>query len=138
MLLPVDDAGSLEKLDRDECIRLLGTQSVGRIAVARPRESPLVVPVNYVVDDDFLQFRSGYGTKLRALIAGPVSFEVDWSDATARIGWSVLVRGRAEEIRQRDARPPLPEPWVPADKPYLIRIWFQAITGRRILRAAAG
>ncbi len=133
--MSADDARTLEELDRVECLLLLATQSVGRIAVARPRSAPLVVPVNYVLDGDTVTFRSGYGTKLRALTAAPVSLEVDWIDPSLRLGWSVLARGRAREIRLRDACPPLPEPWVPDDKPYLIRIEFGAISGRRIRRS---
>lgn len=129
-----DDPVVFEDLDREECLELLATQAVGRIAISQLRDAPLVVPVNYVIDGDFVQFRSGYGTKMRTLTARPVSFQVDWHDLSMRVGWSVLARGRAEEIRLRDSRPPLPEPWMPDDKPYLIRVRIRAISGRRIRR----
>ncbi|MEZ5144423.1 MAG: pyridoxamine 5'-phosphate oxidase family protein [Acidimicrobiales bacterium] len=130
-----DHQATLDELDRDECLRLLATQSLGRLAVSRRLEPPLVVPVNYVVDGANLVFRSGYGTKLRSLAARPVSFQVDWVDPVTRTGWSVLAHGRAREIRQRDAGPRLPEPWMPEDKPYLVRMAIHRVTGRRIVRA---
>ena len=128
--------GVLEVLGRNECLELLATRSVGRLAVARGREAPLVVPVNYVVDEEAILFRTGYGTKLRAVAASPVSFQVDWVDLLSGVGWSVLISGRGQEIRARDARSPLPEPWVSDDKPYLVRLSIGRITGRRIVRSA--
>jgi uncharacterized protein len=44
-------------------------------------------------------FRTGEGTKLDAAIVGSrVAFEVDETDAAARTGWSVVVRGEAVEV----------------------------------------
>ena len=40
------DAGALEELDREECLQLLASFSVGRIAVATAHASPFVVPVS--------------------------------------------------------------------------------------------
>lgn len=126
---------TLVELDRDECLRLLAEQAVGRLAVSQRHRPPLVVPVNYVLDGDRVLFRSGYGTKLRTMAGRRVSFEVDWLDPVARVGWSVLAYGRAAEIRLRDAGPVLPEPWVPDDKPYLVSLQVGAVSGRRIDRA---
>lgn len=128
------DVARLEELGREECLRLLASEAVGRVAVALPHDAPLVVPVNYALDGDTVLFRSGFGTKLRAMNARRVSFEVDGFDEQLRVGWSVLARGRAEEIRFRDAGPLLPEPWVPDAKPYLVRIKIRDISGRRITR----
>ena len=55
----------LDVLDRRECLHLLATQSVGRLAVATP-EGPLVVPVNFVLDGESIVFRSDRGSKLFA------------------------------------------------------------------------
>ena len=43
-------AGELEELTREECIKLLRTQPVGRFAVAQGEAPPHVVPVNYILD----------------------------------------------------------------------------------------
>lgn len=39
-----------EVLDREECLRLLGTRRLGRVAVAVEGWSPLIRPVNYRFD----------------------------------------------------------------------------------------
>jgi hypothetical protein len=124
----------LEELSHQECLDLLATRSVGRIAVAQGRQGPLVVPVNYTLDGETILFRSGYGSKLRGVVVRPVSFEVDSIDDATRTGWSVLARGRAEEIHGRHARGGPPDAWVPGDKPYLVRITIRTLTGRRIRR----
>ena len=128
------DPGRIEELDSDACLRLLAAKQVGRIAVSLPADSPLVVPVNYALSGDTLLFRSGFGSQLRALGSRPVSFEVDHHDPSTRTEWSVLVRGRAREVRERDVDPPLPEPWVPDDKPHLVQLRIRSVTGRRISR----
>jgi nitroimidazol reductase NimA-like FMN-containing flavoprotein (pyridoxamine 5'-phosphate oxidase superfamily) len=125
---------TLEEVDREECLRLLASQSVGRLAVARPSEAPHVVPVNYVLLRDSILFRSGRGTKLELLVTEPVSFEVDWIDPFHRGGWSVLVRGKAYrasdwEIEVEDLHL---ESFVPEGKDFWVRLVPEAITGRRI------
>lgn len=128
------DAGgrTLVELTRDECLALLATQSVGRVAVAQGLVGPLVVPVNYVVEGASIFFLSGYGAKLRAALFRPVSFQVDAIDPATHTGWSVLVRGRAEEVHRRHAGGSLPTPWATGEKPYLVRIPIRAISGRRL------
>jgi hypothetical protein len=123
----------LVELATDECRALLASEEVGRLGVGRPQGTPLIVPVNYVVSDGAILFRTGFGTKLPALVGRPVSFQVDRFDHAARTGWCVLVTGRAEEISTRAGCDPLPDPWVADDKPYLIRISIRSLSGRRIV-----
>lgn len=128
------DLPQLVDLSRDECLHLLGTRQVGRVAVTIPREGPLVVPVNYVLDDRSIIFRSGYGTKLRSLPARPISFQVDHHLPEGRVGWSVLARGMAREISRAEAAHLVLEPWVPQEKHYWVRMEIHALSGRRIAR----
>jgi nitroimidazol reductase NimA-like FMN-containing flavoprotein (pyridoxamine 5'-phosphate oxidase superfamily) len=130
------ESAHLVELAEDECLRLLATERVGRVAVSMPSDSPLVVPVNYTLTGDSILFRSGFGTKLRALASRPISFEIDGHDVATRTGWSVLVRGRAREIHSRDAEAPLPDPWLDDERPYLVRLQIRQLTGRRIERPA--
>src|SRR5437899_746207 len=104
---------TLEELALGECLELLASSSVGRVAVGIPGEAPLVVPVNYVVDGDVVVFRSDPGTKVNALREGPVSFELDQVDPTHRSGWSVLVQGVAYEATEAEIREVDLESWVP-------------------------
>lgn len=48
---------SFDELHVEDCLRLLETQPVGRLAINRIDDGPLVVPVNYVLDGDTIVFR---------------------------------------------------------------------------------
>ena len=81
--------------------------------------------------------RTDDGTKLDAAIRGSrVAFEIDGTDAAARTGWSVVVRGEAVEVTDpaelaRLRKLPL-HPWAPGGKAHYVRILPAALTGRRI------
>jgi nitroimidazol reductase NimA-like FMN-containing flavoprotein (pyridoxamine 5'-phosphate oxidase superfamily) len=133
------DEPIVEELDPDECLRLLATQTVGRLAVAEPDEAPHLVPVNYTLLRGSVVFRSAPGTKLRLLVDEPVAFEADSSDPEGRIGWSVVVRGLAyeasdEEMEVEDIRLPV---FVERQNSRWVRLVPQSITGRRIVRPSA-
>lgn len=129
-----DDGRYLEEIPLDECIALLRSMSVGRIAVALPAEgdSPLVVPVNYVVDGDVVVFRTDPGSKLDRLHETSVSFQVDLIDPFHRTGWSVLVRGVAREASADEAEHVHVQSWAGGPKLHWVRVTPLAITGRRI------
>jgi len=55
--------------------------SIGRIAVASPGGPPLVVPINYAVDEGDVVFRTDPAPKLDLPRGLPVSFQVDLVDA---------------------------------------------------------
>ena len=130
----VDEAPSptLEEIDRDECLDLVGSLSVGRIAVALPGGPPLVVPVNYRLDGDVVVFRSDPGSKLFAMQEQPVSFQVDAVDPFRRSGWSVLIQGVAVEAEPAEVEHLVVESWAGATR-HWIRVLPVAITGRRIV-----
>ena len=90
-------------------------------AIVIDDHGPLVVPVNYALDGDVVVFRSGAGSKLRALRDAPLSFQVDLIDPSHRTGWSVLIRGTAHEAT--DARDAFRvDPWAPGAKQHWIRV----------------
>lgn len=124
----------LEVLSRDECLALLGTASVGRIAYARPDEPPIVVPVNYALDGEVIVFRSDPGAKVTALREELASFQVDWFDPLHRTGWSVLIQGFAYETSA--AKVSL-DPWDGGPKEHWLRVYPGVITGRRLTLALA-
>lgn len=125
----------LEILEREECDRLLDNQHIGRIAIVVGGQ-PLVFPVNYVMHDGAVVFRTGRGTKLFGAVGHPVAFEIDAADAMYHEGWSVLVVGEAEDIADAADLIRLTElrlqPWSDAPKDHYIRIRPRAVTGRRI------
>jgi nitroimidazol reductase NimA-like FMN-containing flavoprotein (pyridoxamine 5'-phosphate oxidase superfamily) len=122
-----------EVLTLEECMALLRTCSVGRIAVADGDGPPLVVPVNFAMDGDVVVFRTDVGSKLDQLRRHPASFEVDGIDPVHRTGWSVLVRGFAYECSPADVSI---EPWDDGPKRHWVRLFPGSVTGRRVVRAS--
>lgn len=126
----------VHELDREECVDLLRSQEVGRIAFADD-SGPDVLPVNYTIDgDEILVATSGYGVIARAATGARVAFEVDEIDSYTQSGWSVVVRGRAEWVDQFDL-PPDPEdrpsPWAEGVRTYTLRIRPDIVSGRRLI-----
>jgi len=108
---------------------------------------PTILPVNYVLVDGFVVFRTGAGGRLEAALRGEqIAFEIDGVDAADRTGWSVLVRGHAErvsdptELARLRAMPLVA--WAPGAKPHYVRIRANAVTGGgslpRICRPVGG
>jgi len=96
---PHDHAG-LEVLAYDECLRLAASERVGRLAYANDGDIE-VLPVNHVVSGSTIAFRSAPGSKLGAAMdSAVVAFEVDHYDPLRRTGWSVLIKGRIEEVTE--------------------------------------
>src|SRR4051794_5899706 len=91
-------ADQMEILDVAESLHLLRSAQVGRLGIAI-MNVPDIFPVNFVVDDDTLVFRTAEGTKFAAAILGSaVAFEVDGYDPDAGEAWSVVLKGQAVEI----------------------------------------
>jgi nitroimidazol reductase NimA-like FMN-containing flavoprotein (pyridoxamine 5'-phosphate oxidase superfamily) len=138
----VDARTGMRLLDREACLAVITGEHVGRLAVVHGG-SPMIYPINFVVDGEEIVFRSDPGAKIEAGLRSPVCFEVDHLDPRSRAGWSVVVTGRLEE-----AQPCRPEAWqrileLPLEawagpKEHLFRIVPDRITGRRVGRAADG
>ena len=125
-------------LSREECLELLRDNHVGRLAVVVGGRAE-IFPVNYVLDGDAPVFRTNSGTKLFGTTQGEVAFEVDMTHTPTTSGWSVVVHGVAQEVTDVD-RPDLRERlqalplgvWAGGDRPHLVRIAPDEITGRRV------
>lgn len=122
-------------LDTSDCLELLRSEPVGRLAVAI-RDQPDIFPINHIVDHGTIVFRTAAGTKLAASVLGRgVAFEVDGYDADAGEAWSVVVHGRAVEIERLgeviEALDLPLFPWQAAPKQHFVRIEPFEITGRR-------
>ena len=124
-----------EALSTEECWSLLGEATVGRLAVDNGGR-PDIFPINYLVDDGSIVFRTGPGTKLAAsVLMNYVAFEIDGYLPADRSAWSVVVKGRAHQIERMqdvyDAQDLPLFPWVASDKPDFVRITADEVTGRR-------
>ncbi len=129
----------LQVLTTEDCYRRLATQRIGRLGV-NAEHYPLIFPVNYALDREAIVIRMAPGTKLTAANHANVTFEVDEIDQWHRTGWSVLVRGLAEEVTGRDRAELIErteaggaEPWAPGDHGHWMRLIPHGITGRRIV-----
>lgn len=125
----------IEILSDDQCWDLLGSVSVGRLAVDIAGQ-PEIYPINFVVDDRHVYFRSAAGTKLAgAVLSGRVAFEIDGYEPDEHVAWSVMVKGRASlvermmEVFEAEELPLFP--WVAFPKPDIVRITPTEVTGRR-------
>ena len=131
------DRQQLEVLSSEECLELLGSQPVGRVAFVEDGE-PTILPVNYLMDGRHIVFRTTQGAKLSdEALARPVAFEVDAYDPEQRTGWSVLARGSAEEVSPSSVATLLDEagfepPSEEAGREQWVRVRPDEITGRRI------
>jgi uncharacterized protein len=130
------------ELPRVECLRLLAANQFGRLAVALTDGAPVIRPVNYMFDkpSQSVIFRTSHGSKLHAVLeVGEAAFEIDGVDEGSRTGWSVIIRGVAEEVtnptevRRLDALDVTP--WAPGHRRRWVRIRARTITGRRIVHA---
>jgi len=133
----IDNRTGLEVLGRDECLRLLAGQVIGRVAVA-DGDQPEIFPVNYVLDGDQIVFRTAPGTKFDAAVRNrPAAFEIDAADATYHSGWSVVVAGHAREVtgeeRLAEVRALPLRPWAEGEKAHFVTISTERVTGRRIV-----
>ena len=130
---------TLEEIAEEECLQLLASHSVGRIAVVSEGR-PFIFPVNYILEGHTVAFRTDPGTKLEAATMGPVAFEIDGFDALYHSGWSVLVRGIGRELtgaldswsERVTARYLLP--WAAGEKEHWVAIAEPVFTGRRVGR----
>ena len=128
-------AEQMEILDVTECLRLLRSAQVGRLGIAI-MNAPDIFPVNFVIDDDTVVFRTAEGTKFAAAVLGTaVAFEVDGYDPDVGEAWSVVLKGQAVEIEGMyelfDAEELPLFPWHNSPKYRFVRIQSDEITGRR-------
>ncbi len=129
---------AMHELSREECLRLLAENGVGRLAVSG-KDAPVIRPVNYAFDQpsQSIVFRTAPGSKFYTLLRqNTAAFEVDGLDHEARSGWSVIVVGATEEVtnpvdlRRLDGLDL--DQWAPGDKPHWVRIRAWTVSGRRI------
>ncbi|MDQ1752751.1 MAG: uncharacterized protein QOE71_3807 [Pseudonocardiales bacterium] len=133
--MAIDSRSGGTILEANTCLMLLRSSEVGRLAVS-VADYPDIFPVNYLIDHGTIVFRTAEGTKLAAAVTCPrVAFEVDGYEPEAGEAWSVVVKGRAEEIKNMDevldamAFPLFP--WHAGPKHRFVRIVPDDISGRR-------
>jgi nitroimidazol reductase NimA-like FMN-containing flavoprotein (pyridoxamine 5'-phosphate oxidase superfamily) len=127
------DIAPVTLLSAEQSWQLISAMALGRlVTVAGGR--PEIFPVNFVVHQGGVLFRTAEGTKLFSSAAHEhVLFEVD--DHNVADAWSVVVRGvahvliTADEIHEAE-RAGL-YPWIATEKLHFVRITPTEISGRR-------
>jgi uncharacterized protein len=127
--------GHLQELDREECLELLASKAVGRLAY-HSEDGLEVLPLNYVLQGDKVLMRTSPHTTLgRQSHMDTAAFEVDEIDDATESGWSVLVRGTVNPLDVDDLPPTTarPRPWASGHRMLYLRLRPLSITGRRLL-----
>jgi nitroimidazol reductase NimA-like FMN-containing flavoprotein (pyridoxamine 5'-phosphate oxidase superfamily) len=124
---------AVEELTEEECWQRLATEQIGRVAIAAGG-GPRIFPVNHLVHDHIVSFRTGTGQKSDESWSHPeVAFEVDGERGKAF--WSVVVEGTSTMLAEDD--PTLPAAFRtlftvdPSPKHIVISITAHHISGRQ-------
>jgi uncharacterized protein len=130
--------GDLEPIERAECEELLASVPFVRLGMITKR-GPSILPVNHVLVDGELFFRTEAGSKLAAAASeGLVAVETDGADLERHVGWSVLGHGTASIVTDHETVERLSSldftPWnAPDEKMFWVRVRFDDLEGRRIV-----
>lgn len=130
------NASTLEHLSRKECIRLVASVSIGRIAYSR-QALPAVELVNFTLADGDIVIRTDASGKFAVAInEAIVAFEADSVDTVGETGWSVTAVGQChavtDEARLKRLRQAGLRPWAPGRRDHFISIDPVIVTGRRL------
>ncbi|AGP31859.1 pyridoxamine 5'-phosphate oxidase family protein [Corynebacterium terpenotabidum] len=142
----MSDASSyVTTLTDEQSLELLATKSFGRLVVRRTNDIDLF-PLNYLVHNGKILFRTAEGTKLFSLnLNEDVLFEADHVEHTGETSgdaWSVIVKGTARILRDSEeinAADQLPlTPWLPTLKYNYVEITPDegGISGRKFALGA--
>lgn len=129
----------MKALSSVECYRLLASRAIGHLGVVCDNY-PLIIPVNYGLDQDIIVIRTDPGTVVARADFHNVTFQVDDLNLEHHSGWSILVCGQAEGLTPAHspelvARTRLTDvhPWVTGERDHWMRIIPHGISGRRII-----
>jgi uncharacterized protein len=139
------DVGGATTLTRDECLALLGSVTVGRVALSVDA-LPVILPVAFCMDGDRVVFgldpsgtviggRAVGERGIEALDGAIVAFEADALGSGYGDGWSVLVRGAARCLtspEDLDRCRTLPVAATPGDRPRYVEVSTSVVEGQRV------
>jgi nitroimidazol reductase NimA-like FMN-containing flavoprotein (pyridoxamine 5'-phosphate oxidase superfamily) len=131
------DRNGLEVLSRKDCLELLATAELGRVAVTSGA-LPTILPVTFRFDGRQILIRTARGTRLDAATRDSVvAFEADHMGPSGSTGWSVVVTGVARVLTDSDevaaAQHPSLVRWAPSSDDRIVGISPDVVSGRRVL-----
>lgn len=122
--------GQFTTVAYEECLRRLSWENVGRIGLVEPDGVVSIYPVNFLLHDGAIVFRT---TPRRAalLTRDTVTFEVDHIDDVHGSGWSVIARGPVT-ILDESPLGAAPMSWAPDGRTVTASLAPIALSGREI------
>jgi uncharacterized protein len=129
-------ANVFRELSKQECTARLLAASVGRVAVCT-HHGPVIIPVNYLMHEETVMFRTAPYTVLAGHAWDQAAFEIDELDHDMRRGWSVLARGRASPIEDPESIEAAQllnqlAPWAAGSRRMFIGITPDTLSGREV------
>lgn len=123
-------ADAVRKLTAEECLALLRTHYIGRVAW-QAADGPRIMPVSYRLTASGIQIQTAIGTRVAQLRRGyEVAFEVDHVNSQTRSGWSVIARGRSGPGADQLDDDHRVLPWSNTPAVIAIMVAVSTITGR--------
>jgi nitroimidazol reductase NimA-like FMN-containing flavoprotein (pyridoxamine 5'-phosphate oxidase superfamily) len=128
---------NLEELSQDECILRLEANGVGRVAAVLDCR-PYICPVNYVVHEGAIIFRTRHGSRLhKATYDSYAALEIDSTDFMYHEGWTVLVQGCCAHVTDPAEIVALAQvcaaPWAEEAQDAIVRIRMDEVRGESIV-----
>jgi hypothetical protein len=132
---PDADRRRIDVLDRAECLALLGSVALGRVAYSI-HGSPRIEVVNFLLDGDGAVIRMGIGARSAAVgRGGPFALEADHFDEEDGTGWNVTAIGPVtwvNDLAELRRLEPLLTSAAPGERSHFARITFGQVFGRRL------
>lgn len=134
---PTEDM--IEILDQAQCSALLTREPVGRVGYVTDDGRPMILPVDFLIVDNHVIFRTDPGDKLSNMPLSRVCFEADGTEA-AGVVWSVVIQGTARDITTAldDKSVHLRNVALPSfarlADPHWVAIEIEQVSGRRLRR----
>lgn len=128
---------AFERLDAEECWKLVGSEGVGRIGFLSETKMH-IVPTRYDAHRGTVYFRAGtFGELARRVHGQAVSLQVDHLDRATFSGWSVVMSGRAHRVEDAAtvaARWSVgrPSPWLSSPDSQWIALRVDDIGGEQV------
>lgn len=129
---------TIQTMSEDECLSLLSSTTVGRVAFCGA-DGPELVPVNFALINGTIYFRTLPDGFLSQLSRGNdgVAFGIDFHDDSTLEGWNVTIKGPASQVEDRATINLVLghgqlKPWAGGVRPLVIRVEVRSISGRRV------
>jgi nitroimidazol reductase NimA-like FMN-containing flavoprotein (pyridoxamine 5'-phosphate oxidase superfamily) len=129
---------TFQRLDAEDCWKLVGSQGVGRIGFMSETHVH-IVPTRYDAHRGTAYFRAGtFGELARRVHGQSVSLQVEDLDRRTFSGWSVLMSGQAHRVEDAATvaarwSAGRPSPWLPSADSQWIALLVDDIEGERVM-----